>query len=172
MVGLTKKILRMTLARIFRFIAAIFDENISSVAVWSMRISANLGDAWAQNNLAVKYLEGVEVEKNFELAAELLTSSAAQRQVEAYMNLGWMYYAGEFFDQDFQQSAHWYEKAASKGNAVAKYNLGLMYCDGLGVPEDYDAGMKLIVEASASGLAQAIEVVARVNASENSQGMY
>ena len=87
---------------------------------------ADKGDALAQNNLAILYLDGKGVAQNPSEAARYLTLSAEAGSSRGQNNLGTLYRDGSGVPRDYAQAAKWFAASASQGNADGMYNLGLM----------------------------------------------
>jgi len=97
--------------------------------------AAELGNAQAQNNLAVAYEQGLGVARDYESAVFWFRKAAAQNDPTAQFNLGVLYEIGRGVSEDLEQAARWYEKGAEQGCAAAQYNLGSMFRLGRGVVE-------------------------------------
>ena len=89
--------------------------------------AAEQGDAKAQNDLGLMYLEGRGVTQDETEAANWFRKAAEQGYVDAQHKLGWMYEWGQGVLEDRAEAATWYRKAAEQGDAVAQYKLGWMY---------------------------------------------
>ncbi len=151
--------------------------------------AAEGGDAEAQYDLAVVYLEGRgDVEQSLRwlnraasqghagAMAELgmfymgtddiqalrwLRPAAEQGNGEAQTNLGHMYAEGQGVPQDYAEAARWSRLAAEQGIAQAQYNLGLMYGRGRGVPEDMAEAARWLRLAADQGHPDALALFER-----------
>src|ERR1700759_1564614 len=94
------------------------------------------GNAEAQNNLALLYLDGKGVPRNLPEAVRYFQLSAAAGSALGQNNLGGLYRDGNGLPRDFGKAARWFAASASQGNSAGMYNLGLMYELGQGVKTD------------------------------------
>ncbi len=98
---------------------------------------AGQGDADAQYNLGLMYLNGWGVPQDDKEAVYWYKLAAEQGDAKAQYNLGVMYDVGERVTQDDKEAVRWYTLAAEQEHAKAQYNLGVMYALGEGVIKDY-----------------------------------
>jgi len=98
--------------------------------------AANQGDAIAQFNLGVRYINGNGVDKDPAAAVKWFRTAADQGLANAQFNLGVCYAEGLAVDQDAKEAVAWYEKAARQGHAMAQCNLGVCFKAGNGVDRD------------------------------------
>lgn len=141
------------------------------------RLFAELGDARAQYNLGVSYLNGDGIAKNpaeaakwFEKAAgqdyayanyalglcdenshtvffSRLAAAADQGVAEAQFRIG-----RAFANHDNRSEAvRWYRKAAEQGLAEAQFNLGRCYYNAFGVTRDFAEAVKWYRKAAEQG---------------------
>ena len=94
---------------------------------------ADKGNALAQNNLGILYLDGTGVVQNLPQAVHYLSLSAASGSALGQNNLGGLYREGKGVPCDYVLAARWFTASAGQGNAAAMYNLGLMYEMGQGM---------------------------------------
>jgi len=113
--------------------------------------SAEQGDALAQFQLGMTYLQGRGVKQNYAEASKWLRKAAEQGDAGAQHNLGIMYERGVGVTQDFKEAAKWYRMAAEQGVADAQFNYGGMYLQGKGVPQDYAEAAIWIRKAAEQG---------------------
>ena len=78
---------------------------------------AEAGDAVAQYNLGLLYLDGHGVPQNSVEAANWFRRAAEQDYTQAQHNLGAMYGSGQGVKRDFVQAYKWLNICAAKGNA-------------------------------------------------------
>jgi TPR repeat protein len=116
-------------------------------------------DSDIQNDLGVKYHEGIDVPKNDKLAAETFRKSAEQGNAIAQLNLGYAYHMGQGVAQDDAEAVVWYRKAAEQGNAQAQSNLALAYHSGIGIAKDDNEAKIWLQKAAANGNSEAREVL-------------
>ena len=105
-----------------------------ALAAW--RPLASQGNAEAQNNLGLLYLDGKGVPANLSEAVRYFQLSAAAGSALGQNNLGGLYRDGRGVPQDFARAARWFAASASQGNTAGMYNLGLMYELGQGMKAD------------------------------------
>lgn len=103
-------------------------------AAW--RPLADAGNAEAQNNLGLLYLDGKGVPANLAEAVRYFQLSAAAGSALGQNNLGGLYRDGRGVPQDFARAARWFTASASQGNKAGMYNLGLMIELGQGMKAD------------------------------------
>ena len=116
-----------------------------------LREAANDGDAAAQNNLGLMYLNGQGVLPNPQTAVKWFRQAAEQEDTGAQFNLALSYETGRGVDQDYTVAAEWYRRAADGGEPAAQKNLGIMYFLGQGVQRDFVAAHTWLNLAAAQG---------------------
>ena len=107
-------------------------------AVKLFRKAAELGNSYAQGNLAVCYLFGEGVQKDYYEAVKWLHKAASQGYDDAQNNLGVCYERGFGVTSNSYEAFKWYRMAAEKNNADAQYNLAVCYEYGYGVAKSID----------------------------------
>jgi hypothetical protein len=130
---------------------------------WSL--GAYEGNAEAQYNLGVLYLEGHGVERNIEQAREWFMRAAEKSHVEAQYNLGHMSLSGMGVEKNVRAALLWWKLAAEGGYSQAQFNYGRALYLGI---EDYDdkvRGLELIGLAAEQKDRRAIEFLSK-NADE------
>ena len=95
------------------------------------------GDAHAQFNLGVAYMQGLGVTQDYKAAFKWFKLAAGQGDAKAQVWLGVVYIKGLGVTQDYKAAFKWFEKAAEQGRAEAQAVVSSMYEEGLGVPQDY-----------------------------------
>jgi uncharacterized protein len=98
--------------------------------------AARQGDGSAQVNLAVLYLNGWGVEKNYGTALYWLNAAAHQDNPRAHTNLGILYMNGLGVRQDYAEAMRHFQFAAGRGETGAMVDLGYLYDSGLGTPKN------------------------------------
>lgn len=125
----------------------------------ALQKKAEGGDAKAQFNLGLAYLNGKGVPEDSVKAVEWLHKAAAQGDAEAQHRLGYAYDFGRGVSMDKAKSLEWYRKSADQGNAKAQSSLGHAYYFGedfgTGVPKDVVFAMWWYQQAAAQGHAHA-----------------
>jgi TPR repeat protein len=120
-----------------------------------LRTLADQGNADAQYNLGVCYLNGTGVRPSTEEAVRWWHLAAEQGHAFAQYNLGYVYDTGQGIEPDLPQAATWYRLAADQGDADAQDALGFMYLNGRGLTQDYAQAVRLFRSPAAQGLATA-----------------
>ncbi len=150
--------LAMALAGALPAAAQTFEEAVTAyergdyaTAYRGFRSLAEQGDASAQHNLALMYLNSHGVPQDYAEAVKWSRRAAEQGHAHAQHNLGLMYYYGDGVPQDYVEAVKWSRRAAEQGDAIAQNNLGLMYDDGHGVPQDYAEAVKWYRRAAEQG---------------------
>lgn len=119
------------------------------------RISAEQGNAYAQNRLGYMYRNGYGVAQDYAEALKWYRKAAEQGNAAAQNNLGIMYQKGYGVTKDYIEALKWYRKAVKQGNAAAQNNLGIMYRNGYGVAKDYAEALKWYRKSAEQGNADA-----------------
>jgi len=113
---------------------------------WSL--GAYEGNAEAQYNMGVLYLEGKGVEQNIEQARAWFLEAAKQQHAEALYNLGHMSLSGLGVEKDVPAALSWWKRASEGGYAQAQFNYGRALYLGIEGHEDKSAGLALIRRAA------------------------
>ncbi len=120
--------------------------------VRALRQAAEAGDADAQYNLGVLYVNGEGTPQDFDEAYRWYHLAAEQGHPMAQAVLGGMYFFGRGILKDDLEAVRWYRRAAEQGNEVAQGFLGRMYANGEGVPQDLVLAHMWYNIAGANGL--------------------
>ncbi|MBQ4479475.1 MAG: sel1 repeat family protein [Victivallales bacterium] len=107
-----------------------------------LAIQADGGDADAQNDLALRYLEGDGVGKNARQAAVWFKAAAEQGLAEAQYNYALCLEEGAGLPIDKAAALKWHRKAAEQGHADAQFAVASCYDFGIGTPEDKAEAVK------------------------------
>ena len=95
-------------------------------AVDDVKAAAMKGDAAAQCQMGLFYMNGIGVDRDEDKAVEWLKKAAAQNHAQAQYNLG-IYYA-KFTDKEAVRLAvKWLKKAVLQDYADAQFNLAQLY---------------------------------------------
>ncbi len=97
---------------------------------------SDIGNSGASFRLGSRYLNGIGVEKNYELAKYYLELAAEKNHAHALYNLGYMYLYGEGVKKDYLMAYDYFERATDFDFAPAYYIIGIMYYDGAGVKQN------------------------------------
>ncbi len=132
-------------------VLAVSEEETKSFQLYQPK--AKQGDADAQFNLAILYLQGRGTPQSDIYAVYWLTKAAKQGHVNAQFSLGDLYRhgGGEEIPRDYKQTLYWYTKAAEQGLALAQYNLGHIYEYGQEGPLDYKQAFFWYTKAAEQG---------------------
>ncbi len=114
-------------------------------------MAAGRGYAPAQVNLAVLYINGWGVERNYGAALYWLKSAADQGCARAHTNLGILYLKGWGVRQDYAEALKHFQFAAEHGETGAMVDLGFLNDAGLGTPQDKTAAAEWYRRAAERG---------------------
>ena len=98
--------------------------------------AAEQGNANAQYNLGLAYVNGNGVTKNYDEAVKWCRKAAEQNIAAAQYLLAEMYLQGNGVAQNYAEAMKWYGKAAEQGSADSQHNLGVAYAEGKGVTQN------------------------------------
>lgn len=93
--------------------------NVANETFEQAKKAAEQGDAIAQYNLGLHYVDGRGVAKSDAEAVKWYRKAADQGNADGQFELGYMYESGKGVAKDEAQAAKWYQKAAASGNANA-----------------------------------------------------
>ena len=88
---------------------------------WMM--SAEHGNADAQNNIGYMYQKGMETEQNFDKALEWYQKAASKGDKSALKNIGTMYYEGIGVKTDCAEALKWFEQAEKHNDSSATSSI-------------------------------------------------
>jgi TPR repeat protein len=134
---------------------------------WSL--GAYEGNAEAQFNLGVLYLEGNSVERNAERARTWFMKAAEKHHVLAQYNLGHMALSGMGSEKNVQAALNWWKLAAEGGHFQAQFNYGRALYLGIDGNEDKPGGLVFIRQAAMQKDKRAIKFL-RENGCETERG--
>jgi uncharacterized protein len=109
---------------VFVLLAAAGFAQAPDFAEW--RKKAEAGDADAQYNLGMKYLDGKGVPRDYTEAVNLLQSAAMQGDARAQFELGRMYNNGKGVQSSYIYAHVWWNLAAASGHQEAKSRLDFL----------------------------------------------
>ena len=112
-----------------------------------MRQKADSGSCVAQSILGACYLDGIDVEVDYQEAFRLLSRAASQGASRAVVNLARMHAKGLGIIQDVPEAIRLYKTVANV-EFLAPVELGRIYSRGLGVPSDPDEALKWYTAAA------------------------
>jgi len=113
------------------------------------------GEAEAQYEIGLYYLDGNGVGQDYRMAREWFLLAAEQEDVFAQELLGDIYRDGLGVQRDYRVAIEWYRRAAEQWLATAQYKLGLLYLEGTGVSPDYREAYRWLKSAAAQGYSDA-----------------
>ena len=113
------------------------DVNYEKAVHWLTK-AIDMGDEYAELNLALCYLYGRGVSKDEKKAFSMYMKLALKDYSEAQTQLGFIYYIGLGVEKDYEQAAQWFKKSAENGHPLGQSNMGCMYEEGKGVLKDYE----------------------------------
>lgn len=116
-------------------------------------------DASVQYSIGTAYLDGVDVEQDYEQAFYWISKAAQQGYRIAQYDLSVMYFKGEGVEQSYEKAFYWASKAAQQGDRNAQFNLAVMYAHGNGVEADLSTALDWYTKAAEQGLAQAQNIL-------------
>lgn len=112
---------------------------------------AGKGVAEAQYLLAMRHLEGRDVQRSGRMAYAWFSNAAHQSYAPAYIQLGALRaYGGSVYadiDSDTKEAIYWLSKARAAGYVDATYNLAMIYFSGKGITKDEPQACHLLHEA-------------------------
>jgi TPR repeat protein len=124
---------------------------------------AKKGHPTAQHIVGMMYENGIGVEKNLSKAAAYYEKSAMQEFGDAQCALGRMYQQGNaVVVKDAEKARDWLMKAAERNIPEAEYKLGMMHANGDGVPQDVAKASQYLQRASAHGVDEAKDALAKL----------
>ena len=116
---------------------------------------ASSGNARAQHDLGLKYIEGNGVARDTKLGAGWLEKSANSGMPNAQYHIGALYQKGRGVSSSMESAFQWYLKAARQGHVEAQYSLGTLYVEGKGTKRNYEEAERWFTRASTAGFAEA-----------------
>lgn len=123
-----------------------------------VREKAENGDAIAQYELGMSYIDGMVVDKNIEEGLKWVTLSAQQNHDCAQVSLGMFYYYGGDGTRDLNKAIYWFNRAAALGSREGQLRLSQCYSYDLfdENPEYYaKEAVRWLVTAAKTGCAAA-----------------
>ena len=105
--------------------------------------------------IAECYFNGNGVEKNYDLAFENYTKSAAHKHIDSIYKLGYCFEFGLGTPKDEMLMIGRYTQAAKSGHKMSQYRLGLCYKNGNGVETSVSVAATYFLNAAKGGLVDA-----------------
>lgn len=113
------------------------------------------GEALAQHDLALAYVDGRGVPQNYEMAAVWFEKAALAGLERAQFNLAMLFENALGVPQDFERAFLLYKAAAEQGFGPAQHNLAVAYIQGRGTERDNQAAALWFRRAADQGIASA-----------------
>ncbi len=113
--------------------------------------AADQGDAVAQHDLAVRFLDGKTVDADPDKARAWMERAATQGMARAQHRLAVMYADGKGVGADANRAAMWHTRAASQGHPGSQHALALAYAAGRGVKPSEAAAVEWLRRAARAG---------------------
>lgn len=113
-------------------------------------------DAMVQNNIGIMYKGGRGVPRDYNMAVQWFSRSAANGNGFGQNNMGGMYRDGLGVQRDYARAITFFKAGAQQGNAGAQINLGLMLMQGQGGRPDPVQAYMWFDLAAQQGMAQAV----------------
>lgn len=133
----------------------LYDNKDYTPAYKCFKMAAEAGNAKAQYNLGLCYMDGKGIPQNSFEGAKWYLKSAEQGNTKAQCDLGACYALGNGVKQDYMVAVEWYRMAAEQGYAMAQSNLGFCYLKGNGVSQNYREAASWYKKAAEQGYANA-----------------
>ncbi|MBI1424555.1 MAG: sel1 repeat family protein [Gammaproteobacteria bacterium] len=141
---------------------AAFDAKHYQQAYTLWKPLAEQGNADAQYNLGLLYMNGHGVKKDDRMALMWFTRAGQQGLADAQYNAGVMFYLGKGVYPSYITAVKWWRLAAEKDHANAENNLAVMYAYGYGVEKNPDKAIELWTAAAEQGHPDAINALIEV----------
>ncbi|MEI8120428.1 MAG: tetratricopeptide repeat protein [bacterium] len=122
--------------------------------IYECRLAAEGGDAEAQYQLGLKFVNGQGVEKDEAEAVRWYRKAAEQGHSTCQYFLGWYLANGRGVEKNEAEAVTWYRKAATQNVLGAQFDLGVMYANGRGVTKDAVEAAKWARKAAEQGHAE------------------
>lgn len=104
-----------------------------------------------RNEIAIRYLEGVGIEKDDKKAFEYYMKSASSGDPHAQFKLGQCYEYGWGTEEKTETAFKWYKKSSEQGYAEAQNALGDCYWYGTGIEKDEVLAREWYEQAASQG---------------------
>lgn len=124
-----------------------------------IRDGARLGHNGKQALLAVLYMEGEYVNRDYAESVKWANKAAKYDNRIAQNVLGVAYQNGYGVQKNYETAFDWYKKSADQGLPIAIFNLGAMYYNGFGVKKDENIAVELFTKAAELGEPNAIALI-------------
>lgn len=154
-------LLRSTSIALLALLLALADPAHASARTPQILLAeAEQGNAEAQFLLARAHLKGEGVPKNPTKAYLWMKKAADQGYPDAIGGMGYFYSAGVEVERDEVEAVRRFREGVEKGSVRALLNLGLVTANGRGVELNQAEGLRMIDDAAAKSLPEAINAQA------------
>ena len=123
-----------------------------SIGSLPLRMAAAKGNYKAQFAVAMRYIEGEKVKRNYTSAVRWLRKAATKGFAPAQYHLAAFHEQGYGVKKDLLKARTWYERAAKKGNVKAMHNLAVLHLQTPGKKPDHEQAAKWFLQAGNRGL--------------------
>lgn len=113
-------------------------------------------DSMVQNNIGIMYKGGRGVPRDYNMAVQWFSRSAANGNSFGQNNMGGMYRDGLGVQRDYVRAQTFFKAGAQQGNAGAQINLGIMLMQGQGGRPDPVQAYMWFDLAAQQGMQQAV----------------
>ena len=120
---------------------------------------AHNGDARAQFNVGLLYLNGEGVPQDYKEARFWIEKAARRGLADAQTSLGALYRDGLGTSADLTQAMQWFEKAAQQGNADAQISMARLLLNENLSRENMDKARQWLEMASSQGTEEATRLL-------------
>ncbi len=128
-------------------------------AVYWLRRSARMGNAYAQLMLGKAFAEGKGVDQDLNHAIKWWYESANKGNAQAQFLLGKALLQGKPSKQTTNEAISWLEKSSDQNNKDAQYYLGKLYLEGYAIPKNETIAHDWLTRAAELGHSGAIELL-------------
>ena len=117
-----------------------------------LRAAASAGDPAAAFEIANRFAEGRDVERNLESAVTWYTRAAEGGVAVAQYRLASLYERGQGVPRDLAKAMAWYQRAVDLGNVGAMHNLAVLMSEGAAGSPDNVKALGLFLAAANYGV--------------------
>lgn len=136
-------------------------------AVYWLRRSARMGNAYAQLELGKCFAKGEGVAKDITQAIKWWRKSSHKGNPQAQYLMGKAYLQGQGVTKDPARAIYWLKKSAEQNNSDAQYLLGKMYYEGYAVQQDETVAQNWLNRAAEQGKTDAVNLLAIIKNTVN-----
>lgn len=118
--------------------------------------ASSLGSQEAQYTLGLRYLTGIGIDRDLNIAFELFRQSALQGHVSAMYSLSICYKNGDGIQRDFQSGMKYLRMSADGGHRRACFHYGMSLMLGIGEEIDFKKGFDYLKASADKGYNEAM----------------